>query len=239
MPVENKIAKISGTTIAKNNMISDKDKILVAFSGGKDSYCLLDILLRFQKKAPIVFELFAVIIDSKFGQDYSKAELYFKKNKINYLIKKTNISSVIKNRIKIKNNTGDYCFLCSRLRRGILYKVAKEKNCTKIALGHNLDDAGETLLMNLFYNSSRKIMPPMYTAEDKKNIIIRPLIEVPEKLIIEYAKEKKFKIVKQKCPLKKSDSKRDETKKIILNLSEKNNFVYSSLKNAMFGEKLA
>jgi tRNA 2-thiocytidine biosynthesis protein TtcA len=214
-------------------MIQDGDRILVAFSGGKDSYALLSMLLRFQKKAPVDFSLFVAIIDSGFGTDFSRAERFLKDKRLHYIIKRTRLASVLEEKIGNDAKTGSYCFLCSRMRRGVLYKIAMENKCSKIALGHNLNDAVETLLMNIFFGSRSDIMPPKYTAEDGKNIIIRPLITVPEPLLTEYARLMKYRIMKQDCPYKKKDSKRALIKKLVNTLCKENRYSYSSIANAL------
>jgi tRNA 2-thiocytidine biosynthesis protein TtcA len=231
MAFEKRILKIVGTTIVKYDLIEPNDKILIAFSGGKDSYTMLEILSLLLKNSPVKYELFPVIIDSGFNANYSKAEKYLKNQKISYLIEKTKIAEVVKSQIKNKNSTGNYCFLCSRLRRGILCKIAKENSCTKIALGHNLDDSIETFLMSMSYISGIETMLPKYKAKDS-SIIIRPLINVPENTIRQYSKEKRFPIVKQKCLLKKKDSKRLAIKKLVAGLSKDNKTFYSSMANA-------
>ncbi len=232
MPVQDKVKKIIAETLTKHKLTEKNDKILIAFSGGKDSYVMLDVLLSLLKNSPVKYDLFPVIIDSGFNADYSKAEHYLKKRKITYLIKKTKIADIVKSKLKKQKNTGNYCFMCSRLRRGVLYKIAKENNCNKLALGHNLDDSIETFLLNMFFVSKLEAMKAKYKSKDNL-IVIRPMINVPENLIIEYAKEKKFSIVKQKCLLEKKDSKREMIKNIIKRLSEKNKNFYSSMSNVM------
>jgi tRNA 2-thiocytidine biosynthesis protein TtcA len=232
MTSEQKLARLVGGAIAQYSMIRKDDRILLAFSGGKDSYTLLDILLRLQKKAPIHFELFVVMVDSGFGQDYSRAEKYLKAQKVGYLIKKTNIAEIVRKKIT-KKDTGKYCSLCSRLRRGALYSLAREHRCNRLALGHNLDDAIETFLLNLFYVSRLSPLRPIYLAEDKKTTIIRPLINAPEELIRKYAKERRFPIIRQKCLFKKQDSKRAKLKKLIKGLSNENRLLHSSISNAL------
>jgi tRNA 2-thiocytidine biosynthesis protein TtcA len=232
MTTESKIARLAGKAILKYQMIEENDRILVGFSGGKDSYTLIDILLRFQECSPLKFGLFIVIVDSGFGADYSKAERFLRTNNLEYLIQKTSINKTVASKIK-DNDTGKCCSLCSRLRRGTLYRIARENGCNKLALGHNLDDAIETFFLNIFYNSRASILRPKYLAEDKKTTIIRPLIAVPEELTKKYAKEKSFPIVKEKCLYKKKDSRRSQVKKLITKLSKDNPHVYPSLTNIL------
>lgn len=231
MTLEPKIRSYAGEVIARHNMISDGDRILVGLSGGKDSFALLDVLMTLQKKAPIDFELLPVVVDAGFGMDYTKLERYLSKLKIRYFIVRENISGIINDKTNA-DDTGKCCSLCSRIRRGVLYRVAKEHRCNKLALGHNLDDAIETLLMNMFYVSSAEVMRPKYLAESKITVI-RPLINVPEALTIDYAKEKKFPIVKQKCPFRKDDSRRAKIKALVSDIAKDNAYFYSSMVNSM------
>ncbi len=227
MAIISRILHNAGEAIHKHRMIKEGDNILIAFSGGKDSYALLEVLQTLQKKAPIKFSILAVIIDQGFKEmNYRKVEDYFNRNKINYHIKKTIIADIVK-----KKSPRNCCFLCSRLRRGIIYKLANKLECNKIALGHNLDDSMQTLLLNIMYSSKLEALKPRYISDDKNNIIIRPLINVRESDIQKLAKEKKYPIVKQKCFLKKQDSKREMIKKILNNNAKENKFLHSSMKN--------
>ncbi len=235
MPAESKISRLAAETIISHKMIKKNEKILVAFSGGKDSYAMLSILFRLQKKSPVKFRLLPVIIDPGFGADYAKAAEYIRKIGLDCIIRKENIASIVKGKFT-SEDTGKYCFLCSRLRRGLLYSIAREQGCSKIDLGHNLDDAIETFFLNILYSSRTDTMRPIYLAEDGKTTIIRPLINVPEKLIVQYAKEKRFPLVKQDCLYKKTDSRRAQIKAMITKLSSNNPYLYPSLANVL--EKL-
>ncbi|MEM4397700.1 MAG: ATP-binding protein [Candidatus Woesearchaeota archaeon] len=222
--------KIFAEAIIKHKLIENNDKILIAFSGGKDSFVLYDLLFQLKNKAPIKFEILPVIINS-YNSNYKKIENFFKELNQEYIIKKADFNTILKNTLGEQKNTGNYCFLCSRLRRGLLYKIAKENKCNKIALGHNLDDAIETFLLNLFFNSKFQGMKIKY--KSKKDIyVIRPLIFLPENEILKYAKEKKFPILKTKCPLKKKDSKRELIKNIINKLNKNSNF-YGSMRKIL------
>ncbi len=218
----------TGEAIHRYNLIDDKDKIMVGLSGGKDSWTLLDVLLQLKRKAPIDFEIIAVIIDANFGMDYSKAIEYLKENNIPYHVERTTINEIVKS-----NPPKNPCFMCSRLRRGVIYHLAKKLKCNKIALGHHLDDAMETLLLNIFYSSKLLGLKPKVYAEDKVNIVIRPLIHVREADIIEYIKTKKFPIVPEDCAFKYKVSKRVKMKNLLQDLSEENKFLYISMKNIM------
>ncbi|MCX8514690.1 MAG: hypothetical protein RL017_414 [Pseudomonadota bacterium] len=174
-------------------MIEDQDLIMVCLSGGKDSYTMLDILIGFQKIAPIKFNLCAVNLDQ--GQPgFPKDVLpnYLEKISIPYKIITEDTYSTVKKVIPEGKTT---CGLCSRLRRGILYRVAKEIGATKIALGHHRDDILETFFLNMFYGGKLKAMPAKLISDDKQNIIIRPLAYCAEADIISYASTKQFPII--------------------------------------------
>lgn len=209
-------------------MIREGDRILVAFSGGKDSFVMLNMLEKLRCKSPVRFELIALTIDTGFPGDFRKAEKYLENMCLAYHIYKSTISTTVESKIK-SHKTGDHCFLCARIRRSILSRLAKEHKCNKIALGHNLDDAIETLLLNIFYGHRNEIMRPNYKAGEIT--IIRPLIYTPEKLIENYSKKEKLPVVKVKCPFDPKDSKRIFFKKIISKLSKHNPLIYSSARS--------
>jgi len=228
MGVFTRIKHHTGEGIAKYGMIKEGDRIMVCMSGGKDSYTLFDVLLELKKKAPINFELFPIIVDPGFEMEYNLVAQYLEKKNIPFHLEKSKIAEVI-NKIKPKNN----CFMCSRLRRGVIYTLAQKFNCNKIALGHHLDDAIETFLLNTLYASKLAGLKPMYTSDDGKNIIIRPMIFVHEKDIEQYSEEEKFPIVHENCALKSTDSKRLMLKNLIKDLASKNKFLHTSMKNSM------
>lgn len=217
-----------GKCISDYSMISEGDRILVCFSGGKDSFVLLDALEKLRNKAPIKFEIFVLCINPNFKkQDYTEMKNFLEKNKYNYEILDTKISKVMEQK-KSKNP----CSLCSRLRRGVIYNYAQKNNFNKIALGHNLDDAIETFLINLFYSNKLQFMRTLYKTE-YKNFIIRPLIYCNEELVQMYCDKLNYVTFKQYCPLKEEDSTRLFMRELIKKNKQKNPKIYLSFLNAM------
>jgi len=191
--LEKKLCRLVGQAIGDFGMIEDGDKVMICVSGGKDSYAMLDILLKLRERAPINFEIVAVNLDQK--QPNFPAEIlpnYLKSLGVSFHIEEQDTYSVVKRVIPEGKTT---CGLCSRLRRGILYRVADELGATKIALGHHRDDILETLMLNMFYAGKLKGMPPKLRSDDEKHIVIRPLAYVPEKLLERYAADMNFPII--------------------------------------------
>lgn len=191
--LDKKLCRLSGQAIVDYNMIEDGDRVMVCLSGGKDSYAMLDILMKLRERAPIDFELIAVNLDQKqpgFPED--TLPNYLKTLGIQFHIEEQDTYSIVKRVIPDGKTT---CGLCSRLRRGILYRVAEEIGATKIALGHHRDDILETLLMNMFHGGKLKAMPPKLRSDDGKHIVIRPLAYVPERYLEKYAEQMQFPII--------------------------------------------
>jgi len=182
-----------GQAIADFNMIEDGDRVMVCLSGGKDSYTLLDILLKLRAKAPVRFELVAVHLDQKQpGYDPEVLPNYLRALDVPFHVLEQDTYSVVK-RVIPEGKT--MCSLCSRLRRGALYTFAAEQGFSKIALGHHRDDIVETLFLNLFHQSSLKAMPAKLRSDDGRNILIRPLAYCAESDIAEYAAQQRFPIM--------------------------------------------
>ena len=182
-----------GQAVTDYNMIEEGDRVMVCLSGGKDSYAMLDILLNLQSRAPINFTLIAVNLDQK--QPGFPADVlpnYLKSRGVDFHIETQDTYSIVKRLIPEGKTT---CSLCSRLRRGILYRVAEELGATKIALGHHRDDIVVTLLLNMFFGSRMKGMPPKLMSDDGKNIVIRPLAYVAEPDLVRWAEHRAFPII--------------------------------------------
>jgi tRNA 2-thiocytidine biosynthesis protein TtcA len=182
-----------GKAIADYSMIEAGDRVMVCLSGGKDSYTMLDMLLSLQRSAPIHFELVAVNLDQK--QPGFPAEVlprYLPELGVSFRVIEQNTYSVVK---RVIPDGQTMCGLCSRLRRGALYRHAAETGITKIALGHHRDDIVETLFLNMFFGGRLKAMPPKLLSEDRRHIVIRPLAYVPERMIARYAAAREFPII--------------------------------------------
>jgi tRNA 2-thiocytidine biosynthesis protein TtcA len=191
--LEKRLCRQVGQAIMDFNMIEEGDRVMVCVSGGKDSYGLLDILLKLQARAPIGFELIAVNLDQK--QPGFPAHIlpeYLKTLGIEFHIETQDTYSIVK---KVIAEGKTMCSLCSRLRRGILYRVADELRITKIALGHHRDDMLQTFFLNMFFGGKLKAMPPKLVSDDGGHIVIRPLANVAEKDLTRWAEHRLFPII--------------------------------------------
>jgi tRNA 2-thiocytidine biosynthesis protein TtcA len=182
-----------GAAIADYDMIRGGDRVMVCVSGGKDSYSLLDVLLRLRDKAPVAFEIVAVNLDQRHpGYPAHVLPEYLTSLDVPYRIVVQDTYSVVK-RLIPEGKT--MCSLCSRLRRGVLYRVAKEVGATRIALGHHRDDIVETFFLNLFFGGKLKAMPPKLVSDDGAHVVIRPLAYVNEEDLTAYAELRQFPII--------------------------------------------
>jgi tRNA 2-thiocytidine biosynthesis protein TtcA len=191
--LEKRLRRNVGQAIAEYNMIEDGDKIMVCLSGGKDSYALLSILMKLKESAPINFELIAVNLDQKQpGFPEHILPQYLESLGIEYYVIEEDTYAIVKDKIPEGKTT---CSLCSRLRRAVLYKTAKNLGATKIALGHHRDDMIETLMLNMFYGGKMKAMPAKLVSDNGEHVVIRPLAFCKESELIQYSELKKFPII--------------------------------------------
>lgn len=188
-----RVMREAGRAIGDYNMIEEGDRVMVCLSGGKDSYSMLDILMTLRTRAPINFEIIAVNLDQKQpGFPADVLPTYLKNLGVPFHIETEDTYSIVKRLIPEGKTT---CSLCSRLRRGVLYRVASELGATKIALGHHRDDILATFFLNLFYGAKMKTMPPKLVSDDGRHTVIRPLSYIPESDLIAYSDWKQFPII--------------------------------------------
>lgn len=191
--LEKRLCRQVGQAIMDFNMIEEGDRVMVCVSGGKDSYGMLDILLKMQQRAPISFELIAVNLDQKQpGFPNHILPAYLKQLGVPFHIETQDTYSIVK---KVIPEGKTMCSLCSRLRRGILYRVADELKITKIALGHHRDDMLQTFFLNMFFGGKLKGMPPKLVSDEGGHIVIRPLANVAEKDLTRWATHRAFPII--------------------------------------------
>jgi len=191
--LEKRLRRLVGQAIADYEMIGAGDRVMVCLSGGKDSYGLLDVLLKLRAIAPVAFEIVAVNLDQRHpGFPEHVLPEYLRAQDIPFRIEVQDTHSIVKRLIP---EGGTMCSLCSRLRRGVLYRVARELGATKIALGHHRDDILETFFLNLFFAGKLKAMPPKLVSDDGQHVVIRPLVYVTEADLTRYAEVRQFPII--------------------------------------------
>lgn len=229
--LEKKLLHYTGKAIADFNMIQHGDKVMVCLSGGKDSYTMVRILKLLQQRAKISFEIFAFTLDqAQPGWNDSGLKGWLNDQQIPYEILTRDTYSIVKEKIP-EGQT--YCSLCSRLRRGIIYRYAEEKGFNKIALGHHRDDLITSLLMSILYNGNISSMPPKLLSDNKKHVIIRPLAYCQEKDIAEFAQEMAFPIIPCNLCGSQENLMRKRVKTLITQLAAENPKVPSNMLHAL------
>jgi tRNA 2-thiocytidine biosynthesis protein TtcA len=232
--LERRIRRLAGRAIGDFDLIRQNDRILVALSGGKDSWTLLHILNRLKERAPVSFSLIAVTVHPGFsGFCTEQIETYLRAAGQEYRVVQAPIHELMASKLRPEDSP---CSLCSRIRRGVLYTQAAELGCTKIALGHHRDDFIETLLLNQFYNGKIKAMSPLLLADDGRNMVFRPLVYVPEDDIVRFTSLAGFPVVCCACPsCGDLDMKRGKIKKLLAGLEREQPGIKASLLAALAG----
>jgi tRNA 2-thiocytidine biosynthesis protein TtcA len=226
-----RLMRETGRAIGDYNMIEAGDRVMVCLSGGKDSYAMLDVLLTLRTRAPIDFDIIAVNLDQKQpGFPEEVLPNYLRARDIPFHIENQDTYSIVKRPIPEGKTT---CSLCSRLRRGILYRVAGELGATKIALGHHRDDILGTFFLNLFYGGKLKAMPPKLVSDDGKNTVIRPLAYIQETDLIAYADWKQFPIIPCTLCGSQENLKRKEVSRMLAEWDKKHPSRAWSIFNAL------
>lgn len=229
--IEKKLLHNVGKAIFEYDMIQDGDRVLVGLSGGKDSFTLLTLLYKLMLRAKIKFTLFSFTLNQgQPGWNDSALKDWLSERHIPFEVVSKDTYSIVKEKVP-EGKT--YCSLCSRLRRGIIYRYAEENNFNKIALGHHRDDVIVTLFMSILYGGSIRSMPPKLLSDSKKNIVIRPMIFCQERDIIEYAKAMQFPIIPCNLCGSQSNLMRQRVKRLIDGLAVENPKIPSNILHAL------
>lgn len=229
--LEKKLLHYTGKAIADYRMIQSGDRVMVCLSGGKDSFTLLTLLALLRQRSGRKFDLFSFTLDqAQPGWDDSGLKAWLEAKEIPYHVLTRDTYSIVKEKIP-EGNT--YCGLCSRLRRGIIYRYAQEHGYTKIALGHHRDDLIRTLLMSIFYTGDIRSMPPKLLTDDKKHIVIRPLVYCQEKDISAYAALQAFPIIPCSLCGSQENLMRQRVKLLIDGLAQENPKIPSNILHAL------
>lgn len=229
--IEKKILHYTGKAIADYNLIQTGDRILVCLSGGKDSFTMLNLLRLLRLRTNNKFDLFVFVLDQgQPGWNDDGLREWLQHCGLPFEILKRDTYSVVKDKVSPGKT---YCSFCARLRRGVIYRYARENGFRKIALGHHRDDLIETMLMSIMYSGVTKSMPPKLLTDDKRHIVIRPLAYCQEKDIIDYAKEQQFPVVSCGLCGNQKVLMRNKIKELIADLSKKNPKVPSNILHAI------
>ncbi len=230
--LERRIRRLAGRAIGDFDLIRQNDRILVGLSGGKDSWTLLHTLNSLRERAPLHFSLVAVTVHPGFpGFCPRQIETYLSGAGYEYRVVQAPIHGILLSKLRPGDSP---CSLCARVRRGVLYTTAQELGCTKIALGHHREDFIETLLLNQLYNGKIKAMAPLLCAADGRNVVIRPLVYVPEDDIIKFSSASGFPVICCACPsCGDPDMKRVKIKKLLAELEREHPGIKASLLAAL------